>query len=401
VVYGYADTMLKHGRDAYGPQKTGIFLSALDRQTLTPMTNRPVLKGVGSGAGADPLHDQNLLRLLSTLTDLSAKPHYRAAADAELKWFLENAHGGKNRYTPWDGHLLWHVLQDEFVVISTAGDFSRPWLLWDRCFALAPEASQRFALLTTNATDSPRKDGYCIRSWAAAFTHTRDDQFLRRIDALVRRYEDPSRSNDRLSALLSLAIDCEGAAQRVPEPLASRLRAVADRVDDQFCSFSHDVATHRGFLISAAKDGGVDSEPRTLAWRASTGSDTTAQVGMMCVSRYDNSAHVGYRDLILAAADSYLDSLPDENEDAWPGTFGHAISLELAAWRHSANWKYMERARQLGSVAVEKILGHECFAAGQLEGRSLRNHHRRGYACPCFARTAFANPPHHRRALPG
>src|SRR6185503_542461 len=35
VVYGYADVMLKHGRD-----KSGLFFSALDRNTLAPLTNR-------------------------------------------------------------------------------------------------------------------------------------------------------------------------------------------------------------------------------------------------------------------------------------------------------------------------------------------------------------------------
>ena len=41
AVYKYADAMVEHGRDTYGPQKTGLFLSALDRQTLKPLTSRP------------------------------------------------------------------------------------------------------------------------------------------------------------------------------------------------------------------------------------------------------------------------------------------------------------------------------------------------------------------------
>ena len=41
VIYKYADTMLASGRDTVGPQKTGLFLSALDRTTLAPLINRP------------------------------------------------------------------------------------------------------------------------------------------------------------------------------------------------------------------------------------------------------------------------------------------------------------------------------------------------------------------------
>ena len=78
---------------------------------------------------------------------------------------------------------------------------------------------------------------------------------------------------------------------------------------------------------------------------------------MMCVSRYDNTGQATYRDLILAAADAYHGSLPRDSEDAWPVTFGHAISLQLAAWRHSADWKYMVRARLFGETALEKFWG--------------------------------------------
>src|SRR5438034_11722925 len=89
VVYGYADAMLKSGRDNYGPEKTGLFLSALDRNALAPLTNTPAAPdGVrlrercgGAGerlVGANPQHDQNFLRLLYSLSELSGKPHYRA-----------------------------------------------------------------------------------------------------------------------------------------------------------------------------------------------------------------------------------------------------------------------------------------------------------------------------------
>jgi hypothetical protein len=41
VVYRYADTMLEKGRDTYGPQKTGLLLSALERSTFAPLPNLP------------------------------------------------------------------------------------------------------------------------------------------------------------------------------------------------------------------------------------------------------------------------------------------------------------------------------------------------------------------------
>ena len=41
VVYRYADTMLESGRDVYGPEKSGLFLSALDRHELALLKVRP------------------------------------------------------------------------------------------------------------------------------------------------------------------------------------------------------------------------------------------------------------------------------------------------------------------------------------------------------------------------
>jgi hypothetical protein len=370
VVYRYADTMLKNGRDTYGPQKTGLFLSALDRTTLAPLTNvPPAPKGIQPGervgetngplVGANPQHDENLLRLLYLLSDLSGKPQYREAADASLKWFLENARSPAAQLLPWGAHASWDVIKDQAATRGGAGPdehrFSRPWLLWERCFALAPEASRQYALglwqhqsaIETERVTAPkallqRHAGFYLRTWAVAYARTKDDQFLRAVDP------KEALRHHAVNATLSLAIDCDGASYHVPEPYAGRLRATASLMDALFCQLTQDVRNERGFRYV--------SDSRTPLWRAIPGG-TTAEVGMMCVSRYDNTGRADYLKLILAAADAYIDSLPAADDDVWPVTFGQAISLELAAWRHSADWKYMERARKLGDIAMEKFWG--------------------------------------------
>jgi hypothetical protein len=347
VVYGYADAMLKSGRD-----KTGLFHSALDRNTLAPLTNRPAPPGSlrssdrvgrqdGPLVGSNPYHDENLLRLLSTLSDLSAKPHYRAATDAELKWFVENTGPG-------------------------ATEQFRLWMLWDRCFELAPDASKQFMSrlsqqITTRAVESPRKAGFHIRALAIAFARTQDEQFVRVMVGWLERY------GTNTDFTPSLAIDCDGAAQRLPEPIASKLRGAAAHRDGLFLSLAHDVKRNGGFTSSHPGTTENPEPRRTPLWKTSSDTRTTAQVGMMCVSRYDNSGDVRYRDLIFAAADAYLNSLPTDADDTWPATFGHAISLELAAWRHSADWKYMERARKLGDVALEKFWGTNALPRASLK----------------------------------
>src|SRR5687768_5666494 len=92
VVYRFADTMVERGRDKIGPHATGLFYSAMDRAALGPLTNRPAApSGIREGdrvgedklplTGANLQHDENLLRLLYFLTELTTKPKYRQAAD--------------------------------------------------------------------------------------------------------------------------------------------------------------------------------------------------------------------------------------------------------------------------------------------------------------------------------
>jgi hypothetical protein len=359
IVYRYADTMLEHSRDTYGPRKTGLFLSALDRATLQPLTNRPPAPTgireqdrVGAPGepltGANPEHDENLLRVLYTLTELSTKTKYREAADAELKWFLENA-------------------------ANTNGALKsfRPWMLWDRCFQVSPQGANSAALaLSEGPTREPvkasvREAGFLTRTWAIAYAKTKDAAFLKRIGTLLDAMNNTAESGgagretlgkmsvfptSSAASIISLAIDCDGAAHHVPGPLASRLRALAARADESFCSLPHKLKEKGGFTA------GTENQTPTPLWQAQHGQWTTAQIGMMCVSRYDNTGKIPYRDLMIGAADAYLNALPEESADVWPGTFGQAISLEIAAWRHTARPEYFERARKLADLAVAKFL---------------------------------------------
>jgi hypothetical protein len=385
VVYRYADTMLEKGRDTYGPEKTGLFLSALDRATLAPLTNRPAAPmGVREGdrvgrrdgplVGVNPQHDENLLRLLYLVSDLTAKPKYRDAAEAAMRWFVTNARDRVGDQLPWGEHGYWDPMVDGPVATHPVQAFLRPWLLWDRCFTLAPEASQRCALSLRDDPKSgqlnvPRQAGFGLRTWAVAYAHTKEERFRKALETLLDRFErkrqprtgliegDDGYRNAAIASSLSMAIDCDGAAPLVPEPLASRLRAFAAREDEAFCAFPHHLATSGGFLTEADLSTGEAGDRPTTLWSARDGAYTTAQVGMMCVSRYDNTGRMGHGRLLLSAADVYLNSMPAEGEDVWPGTFGHVISLEIAAWRHSANPRYLERARTLADLAVEKFWG--------------------------------------------
>jgi hypothetical protein len=208
TILRYADTMIAKGRDTYGDHKSGLFLSALDRTTLTPLEIRPappagVRRGDRVGlpwrklTGANPQLDQNLLRLLFTLSEITSEPRYREAADQELKWFFENTQSPVTGLMPWGEHLSWDVMLDRAISSGTdlSHEFARPWVLWDRSFELAREPCIRFAQGLWNhqianhktgafdrhasfdrhgprdGRDYPRHGAFYIHTWAHAYKY--------------------------------------------------------------------------------------------------------------------------------------------------------------------------------------------------------------------------------------
>lgn len=272
--------------------------------------DRVTLAPLTNRPSVSPQDHQNFLRLLYTLSELSGKPKYRDAADVELRWFVRNAG--------------WSYVAN------------RPWMLWNRCFEIARPASENATrALSEYRHADPRREGFHIRDWAVAYAHTPNERFLAAITGSIERLKNRDLNG---ASMLSLAIDCDAASRLVPEPLAGRLRDFA-----------------------ADQDETMSSQPVKAV-------DTF--IGMLCVSRYENTGNVAYRNLVHAAADAYLKRMPAPDADAKPMTFGHAISLQVAAWRSTAQQVYLDRARELADFAVKHF-----FDQGPLPRASLTSTH--------------------------
>lgn len=378
VVRRYADAMIEHGRDTYGLQKSGLLLSALDRTTLAPLKVRPappggIRRGDRPGRpwvemnGANPMLDQNLLRVFITLTDLTGDRGYVKVADEELAWFLNNTLSAKTSLLPWGEHLSWDVILDAPISggEEMMHEFAGPWPLWDRCFALAPEASGKFALglwehqIANHQTggfdrhalyfehgpvdgkDFPRHAGFYIGTWCYAWKNTTNEVYLRAIEALLTRFERKRVQKDGSVAATIGPLECELAATMVPEPLAARLRTFAAKEDE---------------LILPDLWKQVRSETNVYVppkWQAGYAASTLANQAMFCLARFEQTGNSAYRDLLIAIADQYLGARPEEDVDAWPMSFAHAISTEVAAYRFTKNRVYLDEARELAQTAVE------------------------------------------------
>jgi hypothetical protein len=379
VVQRYADTLIDKARDTYGPEKSGLILSAFDRETLKPLTTRPappggVRRGDRSGlpwvalTGANPQLDENLLRVLYVLTELTGNPRYGKVANEELKWFLEHTQSPATGLFPWGEHLSWDVMSDKSI---SGGDdrmheFARPWMLWDRCYDLAPEPCKRFAVglwenqianhktggfdrhapidkpRPVDGKDFPRHAGFYIGTWAYAYKHTKDPLFPTAIETLLARFEKKRVQKDGQEAATIGPLDVETAAALVPEPLASRLKAFAAKEDELIIK---DLRKEHG-----KPDGSFSFKP---TWEAGYSSGVTADWAMFAQGRYEQVPRKEYRDIVIAVADCYLGKLPDEDVDVWPMSVAHVISAEVAAYRFTKRDVYLDQARQFARMAID------------------------------------------------
>ena len=379
VVRRYANAMIEHGRDTYGPQKSGLLLSALDRGTFQPLKLCPTPPGGirredRAGLpwrqlhGANPQLDQNLLRVLYALSELTDEPRYREVAEQEIQWFFQNTQSPVTGLLPWGEHLAWDVMLDRPISGSTelTHEFARPWVLWDESFRLAPEAAKRFALglwghqiadqktgafdrhapydrhSPADGKDFPRHGAFYIHTWAHAYKHTKDETFLRAIESVLARFERKRTGPNGVMSSTMGPLDVETAAAMVPEPLASRLRKFA-QIDDRLILEE----LHRAY---GRPDGTLAFRP---TWEAGYSSGVTADWAMFGLARYEQVKKQEFRDLVIAVADAYRDTLPVEDVDVWPMSLSHIISAQVAAYKLTKRSVYLEQARRFARMAVE------------------------------------------------
>jgi hypothetical protein len=378
IVRLYADTMIERGRDTYGPQKSGLLLSALDRTTLGLLQVRPappggIRRGDRPGRpwvemnGANPMLDQNLLRVFYTLSEITGDARYARVADEELTWFFNHTMSPGTSLLPWGEHLSWDVVHD--VPISGGDEmmheFARPWLLWDRCYVLATEPSAKFALglwehqIANHRTggfdrhapyfehgpvdgkDFARHGAFYIGTWCHAWKHTTNEVFLRAIESILTRFERKRVQKDGSLAATLGPLDLEIAARMVPEPLASRLRAFAAKEDELI------LADLEKQLAGGTNTG---TPPK---WQNVYSAGTLSSTAMFCLGRYEQTGQAAYRELVVKIAGQYLGSRPDEDVDAWPQSFAHVISAQVAAHRLTKKTAFLDQALQFARMAVD------------------------------------------------
>ena len=395
MVREYADCLLQNGRDSVGEKHSPLIAALMDRKTLKPLVaddnwaarwkgNEFSIQGIRVRSydrmpwGANPMHDQNLYQVLYALTKITGDKKYAEEADKTLKFFFENCQSKNTALMAWGEHLGWNF-RIEKIHSDGNHEFFRPWVLWDACYRLAPDACERFARglrehqvqpdgnFSRHARYSahgpsmnsnyPRHGGYYIATWARAYAHTKDEFFAKAIEVQLVFHRGskvdkgiiPCASNKGYTeywppSLLSMAIDVHDGARHVPESLAKDMLAFAKELDAMLALSPLSFRAER----MEAKDLSV-KKPTTGLWGGSGyGENSLAQVALMCRERYLQCKEERYSKAFLSVADELLTAeLPSAKDGkTWePGGVGAAILTLVYANADTGEAKYLDRAR--------------------------------------------------------
>ena len=143
----FSRKLLDYARDEYGRTHTPLFASQIDTRTGRVPDAETKLYWTASRGGAGPTtnnlqFDGGLLRLMYGLTDYTGDPEYGAAADEYLTHYLREL-PLPSGYFPWGDHRGYDVLEDD--VVDGHGEFKVTMPVWDRLWAIDPEAVVRQA----------------------------------------------------------------------------------------------------------------------------------------------------------------------------------------------------------------------------------------------------------------
>ncbi len=420
----YADAMIGRGRDHYGTEQSPMFASVLDRVTMTPIgeDDLPKLGGIRPQdrdyGGGNILHDQQLLLLLYRLTEVTKDATYAKSADETLAWFFSHCQSPKTGLMAWGEHIAWNFTLEGPTVENKKNpihEFFEAWELWPRVYKLAPAAADTFALGlwnhqiadqqaclfsrharwdehgTSPGSEYPRHGGFYVGTWAQAYANSTDANIkattLTAIECLVDSFAtrrlpsgvlpvgtDAHNSNVYWpSGDLIMAIEFEKAAPLLPKALAAKLRDCTAKSDATILALPHDLKPGGdGFVFRALASSNQPGDGRaadaskggkatgTPVWGTGYGQLSHAEYALLMLTRFEQAKTPRYRELALAAADLYLDSVPNLNPhnppETYPAALAGVIQLMLQAHATTGEEKYLKRADFFGRVAVAMFL---------------------------------------------
>ena len=116
AVREFADNVIKHGRDVYGPKKTPLFVDGVNVDTREP---GKLGKGERAWILCNLACQQNLMRTLDGLSKVTGEPKYRETAVEATTYAFANLRS-RNGLLYWGGHIAYDAGKDRPVLAHSA-----------------------------------------------------------------------------------------------------------------------------------------------------------------------------------------------------------------------------------------------------------------------------------------
>ena len=417
VVTDYAESMIKYGHDHYGKEHSALFASSIDRKSMTigNKDNFDTIPGVREPdrciGGSNPMIDIALYEILYQLSEIKNQKYYGQEADSALKFFFTHCQNPVTGLMTWGEHIYWDFKSDTIGYHKFEYHEAYKWPLWDKVYALAPEAGWKFAIgewdhqiadkksgdFSRHALwskhgpeagkDFPRYAGQMIALWADAFIKPpnlkkeRRNEILQAIEVISNRMIENQKQNvgGYLPAFrdadyvwndsnLELAINITEATNKlINQSLSEKLMIFSFNQDMNFINSPHRIQGGGGFALTLnAKTclpiARAMNKPYTSDWDSGYGYVIHAYLANKCFKRYKQLESIKpeyaekYRILITATADQYLYSTPALDKALKPGTFSEVINLLINSYQLTHDVRYIERAHFFGNMGIDLFL---------------------------------------------
>jgi pectate lyase len=147
AVRSFADNVLAHGRDTYGPKHTPLFVDGINIDTHEPATwvnngERWVLSNLAS--------QQNLFRVLVGLSTLTGDERYVEAAREAIAYGFDNLQH-ENGLLHWGGHRFYDAGREVFVGEGVKHELKCHYPFYELMWEVDPAGTKRFIEAFWNA----------------------------------------------------------------------------------------------------------------------------------------------------------------------------------------------------------------------------------------------------------
>jgi pectate lyase len=137
----FADNVLAHGKDVYGPKHTPLFVDGVNVDTHEPATWLSV--DDEAWVMSNLASQQNLLRVLVGLTNLTGDEKYKRAAIEALGYAFANLQH-EDGLLDWGGHRFYDAASEKAVGEGYRHELKSHYPFYELMWEVSPSATRRF-----------------------------------------------------------------------------------------------------------------------------------------------------------------------------------------------------------------------------------------------------------------